>query len=75
MKDDNGRNPLIQFGKYTSLAFLLPASTVVGYGIGILLDRAFGTSFLYIVFLVLGIVGGFIKLIQTFNNDPDLRGK
>ena len=39
-------------GEYTSLAFLLPVSTLVGYAIGYLLDKAFGTHFLYVVFLV-----------------------
>jgi F0F1-type ATP synthase assembly protein I len=55
--------------EYTSLAFLLPASTFVGYAIGYLLDRWLGTSFLYIVFLVVGIVAGFVKLIQQLQRD------
>jgi F0F1-type ATP synthase assembly protein I len=60
---------MVMVGEYTSLAFLLPVSTFVGYGIGYLLDRAFGTHFLYIVFLLLGIVAGFIKLIQQIQKD------
>jgi F0F1-type ATP synthase assembly protein I len=55
--------------EYLALAFLLPASTFVGYFIGYLLDRWLGTNFLYIVFLVLGIVSGFVKLIQQLNRD------
>jgi len=56
-------------GEYTALAFLLPASTFVGYGIGYLLDKAFGTRIFYLVFLVLGIVAGFVKLIQQVQRD------
>ena len=35
---------LIQFGKYSGLAFLLPVSILVGYVIGYFLDKAFGTD-------------------------------
>ena len=63
------RNSWALAGRYTSLAFLLPATTVVGYAIGYFLDRALGTSFLKAVFLILGIAGGFIKLIQQVQKD------
>jgi F0F1-type ATP synthase assembly protein I len=56
-------------GQYTSLAFLLPAATFTGYAIGYLLDRAFGTSFLYIPFLLLGIAGGFVQLVRQLMRD------
>ena len=55
--------------EYTSLAFMLPATTLVGYGIGYLLDRAFHTHFLYMVFLILGIVAGFVQLIRQVTRD------
>ena len=35
-KDEN--NPFQAFGRYAYLAFLLPISTFVGYGIGYLLE-------------------------------------
>jgi len=53
-----------QFGRYSSIAFILPSSLVAGYLIGYLLDKAFHTDFLYLVFLLLGIVAGFIELIR-----------
>jgi F0F1-type ATP synthase assembly protein I len=53
---------------------LLPASTLVGYIIGHLLDRLFGTRFLYIVFLLLGIASGFVKLIQQIQKDTKDNG-
>jgi len=60
---------MVLVGEYTSLAFLLPAATFVGYVIGYLLDKAFHTHFLYIVFLVLGIVAGFVQLIRQIQRD------
>jgi len=56
-------------GEYTSLAFLLPATTFVGYAIGYLLDKAFGTHWLYLPFLILGIVAGFVQLIRHLVRD------
>ena len=56
-------------GEYTGLAFLLPVSTLVGYGIGYLLDKTFGTHFLYIVFLVIGTVSGFVQIIRQVMRD------
>ena len=61
-------------GEYTSLAFLLPASTFVGWAIGSLLDRAFGTTFLYLVFLLLGIAAGFVELIRRLMRDTGQDG-
>ena len=59
--DDSGWGA---FAKYFSLAIMLPASTLTGYGIGYWLDHAFGTHFLSMVFLVLGTAGGFIQLVR-----------
>ena len=59
----------VQVGEYTSLAFMLPAATLIGYAIGYLLDRALGTTFLKIVFLLLGIAAGFVQLIRQVLRD------
>ena len=63
----------MQVGEYTSLAFLLPAATVAGYAIGYLLDRALGTSFLKVIFLLLGIAAGFVQLIRQVLRDTGNR--
>ena len=65
----DGNNPFQLLGRYSYLAFLLPVATFVGYGIGYLLDKAFHTHFLYLVFLLLGIASGFIELIREVNRD------
>ncbi len=63
------KSPIGLANQYLELAFLLPVSTFVGYAIGYLLDKAFGTHFLYLVFLILGTVGGFVELIRRFTRD------
>ena len=67
------KNIWVLVGEYTSLAFMLPAATVVGYAIGWLLDRALGTSFLKAIFLVLGIAAGFVQLIRQVQKDTRSR--
>ena len=47
----------------------LPVSAAVGYFMGLLLDKVFGTHFLYIVFLILGIVSGFVQLFRQVMRD------
>lgn len=65
-----GKKPFaVMLGEYTSLAFLLPVSTLVGYAIGYLLDKAFGTHWLYIPFLILGTVSGFVQILRTLLRD------
>jgi F0F1-type ATP synthase assembly protein I len=58
-----------QFAQYSSLALLLPVSTVVGYAIGHWLDARLGTDWLEIVFLILGSAAGFLQLIRQIMRD------
>lgn len=54
-----------QMGAYAQLAFVFPIATVVGWLIGVGLDRWLHTTWLYIVGLIFGIVAGFVELIRT----------
>ena len=63
------KKPGASYAEYTGLALLLPVSTFVGYLIGKGLDHLFHTTFLYIVFLILGSVGGFVELIRQVMRD------
>lgn len=56
-----------ELNKYLSIGLILPSSVLAGYIVGYFLDRWLGTTYLYIVFLLLGIGGGFYKLIQEVN--------
>jgi F0F1-type ATP synthase assembly protein I len=60
-----------QIGDYASLGVALPATTVTGYFIGVLLDHWLGTDFLYIVFLILGIVAGFVEIYRVVSRHPE----
>jgi F0F1-type ATP synthase assembly protein I len=60
------KKPLIaQISYYASLGVALPATTVTGYFIGLLLDHWFGTQYLYLVFLIIGIIAGFVELYRV----------
>jgi F0F1-type ATP synthase assembly protein I len=54
----------LQMAKYSQLAFIFPAATVVGWLIGLGLDRWLHTTWLYLVGLILGIAAGFVELIR-----------
>ncbi len=54
-------------GKYMNLALLLPVATLVGYAMGYGLDALFHTGWLRYVFLVLGVVSGFIEVIRELS--------
>jgi F0F1-type ATP synthase assembly protein I len=56
-------------GEYTSLAFMLPIATFVGYAVGYALDKAFHTHWIYIPGLLLGIVAGFVQLVRQLMRD------
>ena len=60
----NGENPYRLIGRVLGLALMLPLCVLIGYGTGYYLDRAFGTSFLYIVFLLLGAAAGILELLR-----------
>jgi len=59
----------VLLGQYMSLALLLPSSSLAGYVVGYLLDRAFGTNYLRIVLLILGSVGGLVQLVRQVSRD------
>ena len=79
----SGRNTLflmpkkpwpVLVGEYTSLAFLLPVSAVVGYGIGYLLAGEFEAEWLKIAGLILGIAAGMVQLIRQLMRDTKDNG-
>jgi F0F1-type ATP synthase assembly protein I len=55
--------------RYTGIATMLPAATFVGYLIGHWLDQWLGTGYLTMVFLILGIVSGFVQLIRELTRN------
>jgi ATP synthase protein I len=70
-ENDPKKNPWVQIARYSQLAFVLPAATVVGWLVGLALDRWLHTSWLYIAGILLGIVAGFVELIRTVMRDTN----
>lgn len=64
-------NVWVMVGKYSSLAMIVPAAAVIGLVAGYLLDKWFGTSFLKIVFVILGIIGGLVDVVRTLLKDTE----
>jgi F0F1-type ATP synthase assembly protein I len=67
VKNERRKSGWVTAGEYSALGFVLPSCIVAGYLIGGWLDRVFGTTYLYLVFLLLGIVGGFIQIFRFVN--------
>jgi F0F1-type ATP synthase assembly protein I len=66
---DKKKNPWVQVGRYSELALLLPAGTVVGWLLGSALDRWLHTSWIGVVGLLVGTSGGLIQVIRTISRD------
>ena len=66
---DRKKNPWVQVGRYSQLAFMLPAGTVAGWLLGSLMDRWMHTSWISIVGLLLGTAGGLVELIRQVSRD------
>jgi F0F1-type ATP synthase assembly protein I len=66
---DKKKNPWLQVGRYSQLAFMLPAGTVAGWLLGSALDRWLHTSWISVVGLFLGIAAGMIELIRAVLHD------
>ena len=54
---------------YSSMALTLPVGTGLGYLLGWWLDSRFGTTWLKILFLILGSIAGFVTLIRQIMQD------
>jgi F0F1-type ATP synthase assembly protein I len=55
----------VQIGRFTQLAFVLPAGTVGGWLLGTALDRWLHQHWISTVGFILGTVAGFVELIRT----------
>jgi F0F1-type ATP synthase assembly protein I len=55
------------------LGLIMVISTICGLGAGIFLDKFFKTKFLVFIFLILGVVGGFIGIYKTVTRDEGLK--
>jgi F0F1-type ATP synthase assembly protein I len=58
------KNVWKQYGEYSQIALILPASVVAGLIVGAVLDRWLHTTWLTLAGLVLGAVAGFYQLAR-----------
>lgn len=65
------KSPWVQFGRYSEIAFMLPAGTVAGFLLGALLDRWLHQSWISIVGLLIGTAAGLIELLRTISRDTE----
>ncbi len=54
----------VTLARYSELAVIFPACTVVGWLIGVGLDKWLHTTWLYLAGLLVGILAGFVQLIR-----------
>lgn len=74
--DDNSNpkpNFWVTLARYSQLAFVMPACTVVGWLLGAALDRWLHTTWIYLAGLILGIIAGFAELVRTVASSPSNR--
>jgi F0F1-type ATP synthase assembly protein I len=62
-KPPQDQNSWVRLASYTQLGFIFPAATVVGWLAGAALDHWLGTTWLYLLGLILGSIAGFVELI------------
>ena len=58
------QNPMVLLARYSEIGFILPAAVIVGYLIGLALDRWLHQHWIYIVGIIFGAIVGFVKMIR-----------
>ena len=73
--DGKEKSELVRVANLTSVGISLILCTMIGYGIGVWLDKLFHTSpWLMLAFLLLGIGAGFLNVFRTIFRDTDDSG-
>jgi ATP synthase protein I len=71
--EEKDRRFIRLLGVLSTVGITLVAATVIGYFLGLLLDRVFGTSpWLTVLFLIFGIAAGFKNLFDQAKKVQDL---
>lgn len=77
--DSHGKGPndskpqaaAILFARYSEVAFIIPASVVVGLLFGKLLDYWLHTKWLFLVGVIFGSIVGFVQMIRMLTRKKD----
>jgi F0F1-type ATP synthase assembly protein I len=57
-------NALVSAARYSEIAFIIPASVFLGYGVGRFLDYWLHTHWLYLAGVIFGAIVGFVQMIR-----------
>jgi ATP synthase protein I len=66
-RKDDKRRTFQQLNLILSVGMVFPVSIVIGYAIGYFLDKWLGTTWLKIVFLLLGVAAGFVSFFRMIS--------
>ena len=70
MKSREWVDSVFQVGE---IGLIMVISIFCGLGAGIFLDKFFKTNFLVFVFIILGVIGGFIGIYKTVTKDAGFK--
>jgi F0F1-type ATP synthase assembly protein I len=70
MKSKEWIDSVFQVGE---LGLIMVISIFCGLGLGMFLDELFKTSFLVFIFIILGVIGGFIGIYKTVAKDAGFK--
>jgi len=68
---DNQQSASMLWARYSQIAFIIPASVVIGLLIGKLLDYWLHTHWLFLGGVILGAVLGFVDMIRTITRNKN----
>ena len=63
-KPSEKKDPLASVARYSEIGFIIPASVLLGFFLGKLVDYFFHTRWIYLVGLIFGAVVGFTQMIR-----------
>lgn len=68
-QNGDGNNVWLTVGRYFGLVSALPAAIFMGYEIGAWLDMHYSTTYLTIVFVILGTAAGILPMVYDVIRD------
>jgi len=63
-KPDKKESAWVTVARYSEIGFMIPASVIVGYLLGLLADHFLHTHWIYLVGIIFGAVAGFVSMIK-----------
>ena len=63
-KPDKNESAWVTVARYSEIGFMIPASVIVGYLLGLLGDHLLHTHWLYLAGIIFGAIAGFVSMIR-----------